>query len=69
MGSVQADLRLADLDDPAIVQLVGALDEEIRSRYDEPVEDFVLRLGPEEVAPGRGAFVVAWVRADSSYSL
>jgi GNAT superfamily N-acetyltransferase len=60
MGSMQADLRLGDLDDQAVVQLVSALDEEIRARYHKPVDDFVLKLDPEEVAPGHGAFVVAW---------
>ena len=60
MGFVQADLRLGDLDQQSVVQLLYALDEEIQARYDETVEDFVLNLDPEEVAPGHGAFVVAW---------
>ena len=60
MGFMQADLRLGDPDHQAVVQLLYALDEEIRARYDQPVEDFVLKLDPEEVAPGHGAFVVAW---------
>ena len=60
MVFMRADLRPGELDDQAVVQLLRALDEEIRSRYDEPVEDFVLNLDPEEVAPGHGAFVVAW---------
>ena len=60
MGFVQADLRQGDLDEPSVVRLLYALDKEIRARYDEPVEDFVLNLDPEEVAPGSGAFVVAW---------
>jgi len=60
MDLMRADLRLSDLDDIAVVQLLHALDEEIRDRYDDPVEDFVLKLGPEEVVPGHGAIVVAW---------
>ena len=60
MGFVQADLRPGDLDHQSVVQLLYALDEEIQARYDKPVEDFVLKLDPEEVAPGHGAFVVAW---------
>ena len=60
MGGMQADLRLGDFDHQAVVQLLHALDEEIRARYDEPVDDFVLQLDPDEVAPGHGAFVVAW---------
>jgi GNAT superfamily N-acetyltransferase len=42
------------------VQLFCALNEEIRSRHGKPVEDFVLKLNPDEVAPGHGAVVVAW---------
>jgi GNAT superfamily N-acetyltransferase len=61
MVFMRAELRLGDLDDQAVVQLLYALDEEIRGRYDKPVEDFVLRLNPDEVASGHGAFVVAWV--------
>lgn len=61
MDFMQTDLRLADLDHQAAVELLSALDQEIRARYDEPVEGFVLGLDPEEVAPGHGAFVVAWV--------
>jgi len=57
---MQTDIRLGDLDDIAVVQLLRALDEEIQDRYDDPVEDFVLKLSPEEVAPGHGAIVVAW---------
>jgi GNAT superfamily N-acetyltransferase len=57
---MQADLRLSELDHQAVVELLYALDEEIRARHDEPIEDFVLKLDPEDVAPGHGAFVVAW---------
>jgi len=60
MVFMPADLRLGDLDDQAVVQLLYALDEEIRSRHDKPVVDFVLKLNPDEVAPGHGAIVVAW---------
>jgi GNAT superfamily N-acetyltransferase len=61
MGFMEVDLRLGDPDQLGVVQLLHALDEEIQARYDEPVEDFVLKLDPGEVAPRRGAFVVAWV--------
>ena len=60
MVFMRADLRLSEIDDQAVVQLFHALDEEIRSRYDQPVEDFVLKLNPDEVASGHGAIVVAW---------
>jgi GNAT superfamily N-acetyltransferase len=62
---MEADLRPGDPDDPAVVQLLSALDGEIRSRYDGPVEDVVLALDPEDVAPGRGALVVAWVDGEA----
>ena len=65
MGFMKADLRLGDLDHRAVVQLLYALDEEIRARYDEPVDAFVLKLDPEEVTSGRGAFVVAWAGEDA----
>lgn len=57
---MRADLRLGDLDQQAVVDLLYALDEEIQARYDKPVKDFVLKLDREEVAPGHGALVVAW---------
>jgi GNAT superfamily N-acetyltransferase len=58
---MRAELRSGDPGHPAVAQLLCALDEEIRARHDEPVEDVILALDPEEVAPGRGAFVVTWV--------
>ena len=57
---MQAEIRLGDPDDRAVVQLLHALDEEIRVRYDQPVEEYVLNLDPKEVAAGRGAFAVVW---------
>src|SRR5487761_2361977 len=60
MVLMRADLRLGHPDDIAVVQLHRALDGEIRDRYDDPVEDFFLTVGPEEVMPGHGAIVVAW---------
>ena len=43
MVLVQAILRICELDDPAVTQLLDALDEEIQARYDEPVEEFILK--------------------------
>jgi GNAT superfamily N-acetyltransferase len=60
MVFMRADLRLSAIDDQAVVQLFHALDKEIRSRYDQPVEGFVLNLNPDEVASAHGAIVVAW---------
>lgn len=58
---MDVDLRLGDFDHAAAAQLIAQLNEEIRARYDEPVEDFYFTVDPEVVAPGRGAFALAWV--------
>ena len=56
-----SDLLLRDepLDSPASRDLIALLDAEIASRYPEPGA-LQFRLDPDEVAPGRGAFVVAF---------
>jgi putative acetyltransferase len=59
--AINVDLRLDDVDRAAAVQLIAALNAEIRDRYGEPLERFVLDLDPDDVAPGRGAFTLAWV--------
>lgn len=59
--AMQVDVRLGDLDNAAAVRLIAALNAEIRDRYEEPLEGFILHLDPDEVAPGRGAFALAWV--------
>jgi hypothetical protein len=41
MDFMRADLRPGDLNHPAVVDLLYALDEEIKARHSEPVEDFV----------------------------
>lgn len=61
MVFMRPELRPGDLDDQEVVHLLSAMDEEIRGRYDKPVEDFILKLDPDEVAFGHGALVVAWV--------
>jgi len=60
MDFMRADLRPGDLNHPAVVDLLYALDEEIKARHSEPVEDFVLKLDSKDVVPGHGAIVVAW---------
>lgn len=40
--------------------LIGALNAELAAAYPEPGATH-FRLGPDEVAPGRGAFFVAWL--------
>jgi GNAT superfamily N-acetyltransferase len=52
-------LRDEPLDSPASRDLIALLDAEIASRYPEPGA-LQFRLDPDEVAPGRGAFVVAF---------
>jgi len=61
LGMVRLEIRSADLDDPVAVQLIAELNAEIQDRYDESVEQFYLQLDAAEVAPGRGAFVLASV--------
>jgi GNAT superfamily N-acetyltransferase len=57
---MRVEVRPANIGDTVATQLVTALNEEIRARYSDPIEGFFFRLDPDEVAPGRGAFVVAW---------
>lgn len=54
------DLALASvsLDDPDAQALIGRLNAELEGRYPEAGANH-FRLDPEEVAPGRGAFLVA----------
>lgn len=55
-----AGLRVAPepLDSPTAYQLIGALNAELSAQYPEPGATH-FRLDPDEVAPGRGLFVVA----------
>jgi GNAT superfamily N-acetyltransferase len=51
-------IEAGSLDDPVALALIGALNQELDIRYPEPGANF-FRLDPDEVAPGRGAFLVA----------
>jgi GNAT superfamily N-acetyltransferase len=51
-------IERADLRSPRALALVQALDAELLSRYPEPGTDH-FALDAEEVAPGRGAFLIA----------
>ena len=53
-------IRQAVLDEPAVVELIGALNAELDVRYPEEGANH-FRLDPQEVAPGRGVFLVAYV--------
>ena len=49
-----------DLSSPTAQALIAALNDELRSRYSEHGVGY-FRLDPEEVRPGRGAFLVAYL--------
>ena len=52
-------LRREPLDSPVVLALIHALNAELSSVYPEPGANH-FRLDPDEVAPGRGAFFVAY---------
>src|SRR4051812_17556073 len=54
------DLRREELSAPVVQRLISALNAELESRYPEEGANF-FRLDPEEVAEGRGAFLVAYL--------
>jgi len=51
--------RREELDSPVAARLIGALNAELAAMYNDPRASH-FRLDPAEVAPGRGAFLVAW---------
>jgi GNAT superfamily N-acetyltransferase len=58
---VSIEIRLAPLDGGAARALIAALDADLLARYPEEGATH-FRLDREEVAPGRGAFVIAYRR-------
>jgi GNAT superfamily N-acetyltransferase len=61
LGSTRSlTLRRTSLTDPVARALIDALDAELLERYPEEGATH-FRLDPDEVAPGRGAFFVAYV--------
>jgi GNAT superfamily N-acetyltransferase len=58
---MQVDVRRGRLTSPAATRLVAELNEEIQTRYLEPLDGFYLSLENDEVELGRGAFALAWV--------
>jgi GNAT superfamily N-acetyltransferase len=54
------EIRSERLDEPVVRSLVLALNAELAERYPEEGANH-FRLDPEEVGPGRGAFLVAYV--------
>jgi putative acetyltransferase len=58
-GMSAVTLRSESLDTPAARQLIPALNAELSGRYPEAGATH-FRLDPQEVGPGRGAFLVAY---------
>jgi GNAT superfamily N-acetyltransferase len=53
------DVRSVSLDPPEVTTLIKALNAELEQRYPEEGANH-FRLDPEDVAPGRGVFLVAY---------
>jgi putative acetyltransferase len=58
------EVRAEHLESPVAARLIAVLNAELAAMYDDPTANH-FRLDPEEVAPGRGAFLVAW-RGDAA---
>ena len=52
-------IRRETLDSPVATRLISALNAELAAEYSDP-GSLHFRLDPDEVAAGRGAFLVAW---------
>ncbi|HEY5806784.1 MAG TPA: GNAT family N-acetyltransferase [Povalibacter sp.] len=55
------EIRTAALDQPEVLELIRALNAELDVRYPEEGANH-FRLDPDEVAPGRGVFLVAYAQ-------
>jgi putative acetyltransferase len=60
ISTSEIDVRREDILSPVVQQLIGALNAELEARYPEEGANH-FRLAPEEVADGRGAFLVAYI--------
>jgi GNAT superfamily N-acetyltransferase len=60
LNKTNVDIRRADILSPVVQQLISALNSELEERYPEEGANH-FRLDPEEVADGRGAFLVAYI--------
>ena len=60
--STAIEIRREDLTSPASQKLIKALNAELEARYPEEGANF-FRLDSEQVAEGRGAFLVAYLAA------
>lgn len=61
---MQPIIQPESLDTPVVTALIRALNVELDERYPEEGANH-FRLDPEEVAPGRGVFLVAYVRGEA----
>jgi putative acetyltransferase len=59
-GVTAVTTRREPLSGPIALELIGELNAELAERYPEPGANH-FRLDEDEVAPGRGAFLVAWL--------
>ena len=53
------DVRRDALDSPVALRLITALNAELAAEYNDPTANH-FRLDADEVAPDRGAFLIAW---------
>jgi GNAT superfamily N-acetyltransferase len=60
LTELKIDIKSASLDQPEVIALITALNADLIERYPEDGSNH-FRLDPEEVAPGRGVFLVAYV--------
>lgn len=60
LNKTNVEIRRADILSPVVQQLISALNSELEGRYPEEGANH-FRLDPEEVADGRGAFLVAYI--------
>lgn len=58
------EVRRLEITSPVAVRLITALNAELDSRYPEDGANH-FRLDEEETLPGRGAFLVAYIREDA----
>jgi putative acetyltransferase len=60
LNKINVEIRRADILSPVVQQLISALNTELEERYPEEGANH-FRLDPDEVADGRGAFLVAYI--------
>jgi putative acetyltransferase len=60
LNKTNVEIRRADILSPVVQPLISALNSELEGRYPEEGANH-FRLDPEEVADGRGAFLVAYI--------